>query len=641
MTLSKQLIILISVLFLMIFSVNFIISVNNMRSYLQVESEVHAQDTATSLGLSLSPYIGNESDPVLKTMMDSIFDMGYYKELKLVNAGGQPLVTLTNNKMFEDVPSWFVSILPVETVAAKSEINTGWSIGGAIEVTINPGYAYLKLYQQAMSAFYYSLMAFIVSIALLISVLRFILLPLKRINQLALAVSDGRYETIDQLPWTIEVRNVACSMNIMSRKIGEMMANLNTKLESLGKKMNLDEITGLKNKNCFMTDMKQLFIDNSEAFIYLIKVEGLAAMAKEKGSDAIDEFLQDCANSMKHALDNLPEERAGIYHFFGAEFALLVNKISVQEAESLAKRLSLVLSELGSKYHKPDIAHIGVTPFNSLDTAAGMLAAANEAFEQAKLIGANTYYIREKSNQAKDVGEWKTLVFNVVDNDAYKVSFIDPIESFQTGQILMKEAFIQILAPDGAPVSIGTFVSIAEKFEKIVDLDQSVIEKVINFIEEQHIQYAIAINVSIRTIKSSIFLSWLATKLNQHQAISSQLVFSFSAYAVAKDIQVFKEFIKFIHAHNAKVMLKRFDTQSMSLETARLLESDYIRVTREIGNGVCRDPGKQAFIVSMKEIGQLLDISVLAENIGSDEDYEAVKLMGIAGASRDSSQNKK
>jgi hypothetical protein len=31
---------------------------------------------------------------------------------------------------------------------------------------------------------------------------------------------------------------------------------------------------------------------------------------------------------------------------------------------------------------------------------------------------------------------------------------------------------------------------------------------------------------------------------------------------------------------------------------------------------------------------------VLAENIGSDEDYEAVKLMGIAGASRDSSQNK-
>ena len=28
--------------------------VNNIRSYLQVQSEVHAQDTATSLGLSLS-----------------------------------------------------------------------------------------------------------------------------------------------------------------------------------------------------------------------------------------------------------------------------------------------------------------------------------------------------------------------------------------------------------------------------------------------------------------------------------------------------------------------------------------------------------------------------------------------------------
>ncbi len=638
MTLSKQLLILISVLFLMIFSVNFVISVNNMRSYLQIESEVHAQDTATSLGLSLSPYIGNETDPVLKTMMNTIFDMGYYKELKLISVDGQSLVTLTNNKMFEDVPDWFIAILPIGTVTAKSEINTGWSIGGTLEVTINPGYAYLKLYQQATSAFYYSLAAFIVSIALLISVLRFILLPLKRINQLALAVSNGRYETIDQLPWTTEVRNVASSMNIMSRKIGEMVVNLNTKIESLGKKMHLNDVTGLKNKSCFMADMKQLFIDNTEAFIYLVKLDGLAVMAKEKDGDAIDDFLRDCANSMKQALASLPEERVGVYHFFGAEFALLINGINLQEAEQLAKLLSSVLTELGLKYHKPDIAHMGVTAFNSLDTTSGMLAAANEAFEQAKLIGANTYYIRERSNQAKDVGEWKALVFDVVDNDAYKVLFIDPIESFKTGQVLMKEAFIQIPAPDSHPVSIGTFVSIAEKFDKIVSLDQGVIEKVINYIEEQHIQYAIAVNVSIRTIKNAGFLSWLAAKLIQHQAISSQLVFSVSAYAVAKDIQAFKEFIKFIHVHNAKVILKRFDTQSMSLETARLLASDYIRVTREIGNGVCRDPGKQAFLESMKEIGQLLDISVLAENIYSDEDFAAIKLMGIAGASRDSGQ---
>jgi len=47
MTLSKQLMLLISLMFLAIFALNFYISINNIKSYLQVESEITAQDTAT------------------------------------------------------------------------------------------------------------------------------------------------------------------------------------------------------------------------------------------------------------------------------------------------------------------------------------------------------------------------------------------------------------------------------------------------------------------------------------------------------------------------------------------------------------------------------------------------------------------
>ncbi len=54
--------------------------------------------------------------------------------------------------------------------------------------------------------------------------------------------------------------------------------------------------------------------------------------------------------------------------------------------------------------------------------------AASEAYEQAKLIGKNSYYIRTGSDQAKDMAEdmaeWKALVFDIVDNQKYKLSFI-------------------------------------------------------------------------------------------------------------------------------------------------------------------------------------------------------------------------
>ena len=634
MTLSKQLLILISVLFLMIFGINYVSSVNNIRSYLQVESEVHAQDTATSLGLSLSPYIANETDPVMEAMMNAIFDMGYYKEIKLVNVDGKPLITLANDRIFEEVPDWFVKMVPMKTASAKSEISSGWSIGGVIYVTVNPGYAYLKLYEQAKSAFYYSVAAFIVSMALLFFVLRFMLLPLKRINQQALAIAEGQFEIIEPLPWTTEVRNVARSMNEMSAKIGGIMKKLNARLEALAKTLLLDDLTGLNKKSSFETDLKQLFLEHSESFIYLIKLDSLAGMTKELSSDAIDLFLQDCADSLKQVASDFSAGEMKIYHFFGAEFALLARSIDAQQAKQLATALSLALSELAEKYQKSDIAHIGVAPFDPLGTMASILAAANEAFEQAKLIGANSFYIRERGDQAKDIDEWKALVFHVVDQHEYKVSFIGTIANTQTGQVLMQEAFIKAHDAKGDQIPIGTFVSIAEKFEKIVELDRGVTEQVIQHIEAQHIDYAIAINLSTRTVKNSDFRAWLATVLQQHHTISAQLVFSISAYAAAKEVKVFKEFIKFIHGYGAKVILKRFDSQSMSMETAKILQPDYIRLSRDMGNGVSHEPVKRAFVETMKEVGDLLDITLLVENIQSDEDFALIKDMGIPGASR-------
>ena len=122
--------------------------------------------------------------------------------------------------------------------------------------------------------------------------------------------------------------------------------------------------------------------------------------------------------------------------------------------------------------------------------------------------------------------------------------------------------------------------------------------------------------------------------LNQNQAVAGQLVFSLSAYAVNKEIGVYKEFIHFIRKHNAKVLIKRFETQSMLPQAVKELKPDYIRLARDLGNGIAQDVEKREFVKTMLEIGELLDIQVLAENIQADEDIECLTKMGVLGASR-------
>lgn len=633
MSLSKQLLILISALFLMIFSVNFALSVNNIKDYLEGESKNHAQDTATSLGLSLSPYMADNRDPIIKTMMSAIFDMGYYKEIRLVDAENHELAALSSDKRVEGVPSWFIELLPMTSATAESEISSGWNMSGVIYITVNPGYAYLKLYEQAKAGFYYSLVAFAVSIALLALLLRMTLASLTRIDLLAQQISEGHFESIEQLPWTREVRNVAASMNTMSHKIKTTITALHGKLDTMGASLLKDDLTGLYKKAVFETDMKHLAMEDSNAFIVLIKIDSLVDLVKERDSDAIDKFLQDFAGILTKTAALAGEQAGKAYRFYGAEFALLLKTADLEQLEGLVKTLSNEFTELGERCQKTDLAHIGVVAFNPVMTTESLLEAAHEAYEQAHLIGANSYFIRTGDNVARDISTWKDLVFDCVDHTGYSVWYIGQIAAFSSGELLMEEAFIQVHDKHGGLVAIGPFISIAEKFAKIVDLDKGVIRMAIDHIQRNHVEHAIAVNVSTRTIKNSDFRLWLEKLIKQNPA-AKQLVFSLSAYAVIKDIDAYQTFIEIVHHWGARVMIKRFETQSMSADLVKRLKPDFIRLARDIGNGVDSSSQKHAFVQTMQEISTLLDIAILAENVQSDQDYHTLKTIGIVGASR-------
>ncbi|MEE9336987.1 MAG: LapD/MoxY N-terminal periplasmic domain-containing protein [Methylococcaceae bacterium] len=634
MSLFKQLLILVSALFLLIFGLNFMLSVNNIKSYLEGEAEVHAQDTATSLGLSLSPYMAVDSDPIIETTMKAIFDRGYYQEIKLVDVDNLTLVKLSNNEEFEGVPGWFVNTFQMHGAKAESEISSGWHISGVVYVTINPGYAYLKLYEQVKSSFFYSLGVLILSILLLLVVLRITLSSLKKIDHMALAIAKGKFETIDELPWTTETKNVTRSMNMMSRRMDGVITNLNVKLTGIGRKLQQDELTGLHKKSSFETDLKHLFESDIDAFIFIIKIDGLNELVKEWDSDAVDQFLKYFAQILIDVPKASEACDISVYRFFGSEFALLVKNAKTEEVEEIAKNLSSSFTEIGEKYKKPDIAHIGVVPFNPVDSVEGILLAANEAYEKAHIIGQNSYSIRSNEDQAKDIADWKALVFSVVDNHDYSVRYVDPVESFQTEKTIMKESFLDIFDKQGETVSIATFISIAEKFSKIVELDKGVILTVIDHIKSLQIQHALAINLSTRTVKNSAFRSWLADLIGENKSLSQQLVFNLSAYAVAKEVKVYKEFIDFVHQLNAKVMIKRFEIRSLSPENAKILKPDYIRLARDLGHNVSSDQEKRAFIETMQEICELLDISILAENVQAEIDFNCLRDIGITGISR-------
>lgn len=738
MSLSKQLYLIIAFIFFIIFSGNFLISIFNMKDYLEVESSTKAQDTATSIGLSLRPLIKDKQDPEIESIIKAISNSGFYKEIRLEDAnftvtskeltgastdlddsnwqikkisvnpkfgyvekvesdkslndqllkleeetedlgfeeetkesiynyvpsalyknGGNitfnftavkddksidTFANLTINKIlltesrdikFESVPNWFIQLIPISLEEKLSEISDGWNTSAIIYVSPNPGEAYAKLYEQAKYSIVYAVVAFIVSMIILLIFVQFLLKPLKRIESLAKNISKAKFDVIEPLPWTTEIKNVSISMNDMSRKIEAMINKLTRNLNNLSKKLSEDELTGLGLKQTLETDMKQMFLKKETGYIFNIKIDNLSAFAKKHTNSEVENYIIKFSEILKE-LNKNKAVNAKAYRFLGSEFVLVVKSCSSEHAKQIAKKLKKEFEALGEELNLNEVAHIGATPFNELGTIDQMLQSANEAYEKAKLIGPNEFFIRDENKLSRDMTQWRDLITEIIDNSNFNINFINDTFRLDTEEktLVMQEAFTNAKDKENNDIPIGSFVSIAEKYEKIIDFDKAVIKKVISYIIINNLKHDLIINLSLDSISNNEFIIWLQKEISKNRSVAPQLVFSVTAYSVAKDTNIFKNFCDYIHSSGAKVIIKRFESRFISTEHLKEFNLDYIRLARDYTSNISEDSSKREFIESINELGHLLNIKVIAENVKSESDLKIVKELNIYGASR-------
>jgi hypothetical protein len=92
MTLIRQLILVIVTLFTLLFVGTFTLTINNTQKYLSEQLQTIAQDTATSLGLTLSPHFVTNDMIIVESMVSAVFDSGYYREVIIRDMEGKPIV---------------------------------------------------------------------------------------------------------------------------------------------------------------------------------------------------------------------------------------------------------------------------------------------------------------------------------------------------------------------------------------------------------------------------------------------------------------------------------------------------------------------------------------------------------------------
>jgi len=637
MTLSRQLITLIFVTFVLIFSGVFWASVENTRSFLMLQLSTQTQSAADSLGLSLAPYMKSKDIAAMDTMVSAVFDSGYYKSLKLESMTGKTLIERQNTSTIEGVPSWFINHLTLTTPLAESVITIGWNQAGRLTMAAHPGYAYKKLWDMTMEMLRWSLLAFGLSLIAVLMILKAMLRPLGAVEQQAVAITRREFPIVNNIPRTRELKRVVLAMNTMSAKMEGLIGTLSERAEQLRRQAHDDELTGLMNRRGFDARLESIIRDQETAgsgAVAVIRIKNLAVYNQQFGHQAGSALLVEVGQLLSQLSDAV--QGAVAARITGTDFAVILPLADADVSAEFAVLLRAGLDGLATALAVDDIARAGIAHFSHMGSSARatvgeVLADADAALSQAEHQGANACVLLASSSEAKGNQAWKELIAQAMAD--HRIHLLSQAVLNQDGEPLYREVLIRTQDDSGESVSPASFVSMAERLDMHTELDRYVIEQVATFLEAnasgQPDVGKLGINISARSLDDADFMDWLATYLGSHKQAASQLCFEITEYGLLQFEDAATAFMNLVQGYGSAVVMEHFGTRMSSFQHLRQLKPDYIKLDGSYIHHVAEHSDNRFFLQTVTDIAHGLDVLVIAEHVEAESDCQSLNNLGI------------
>jgi len=627
MTLSKQLIALISGMFLLIFSGTFWISVENTRSYLMLQLVTQTQNVADSFGLSLASHMQRKDIAAVDTMVNAVFDSGYYKSLTIRDMSGTIIVKRENTSQIASVPDWFIHYLTLDTPQVESTITTGWMQTGRLSLVAHPGLAYKKLWQTTQQTFWWSVMAFIFSLIAVLLLLRAILRPLYAVEQQALAICDREFPIQQKIPRTRELKEVVIAMNSMSKKLKGFIRNLTLRAEQMYQEAHEDVLTGLSNRRAFNKMLESMLSDHEmSGSLVIIRVNGFADYNKQHGVQAGNELLVDIAKQLKKLVSNYP--LAEVFRMSGTDFSILLPKTDLGIADEVGQGLSNALHGLAMPLNMNELAHIGIALFHSDYKSGEILADADAALASAKTLSMNSYAIQSKKSEALGNDAWKVLIESTLSNKNIKLLGQPVFKG--NGDVLYYEVFIRVYDKNNESISPGVFVSMADRLDLNEQLDKFVILQATEVIQRNTDANAtLAVNLSAYSISNESFQSWLDVHFAKYPDLGKKLIFEISEQGLTQHVDRAKDFITLVHSKGSQVVMEHFGTRLSSFQTLQQLKVDFIKISGSYTRDIVSYGDNRFFLQTVSDIAHGLDIKTIAEQVETEDESKVMAKLGV------------
>ncbi|MAA70638.1 MAG: hypothetical protein CL679_02800 [Bermanella sp.] len=631
MSIRRQLALYIGLLMVIILSGNLAVNIYNLKSHFEQQLQARADETATTLALTLSQRAQVKDDASLRSMIDVMFDRGHFSLVRFEYTQTNGVIERGGSEDI-GVPAWFKNAMRLTPGFAQAEVLSGWNQLGTLSIAMHQGPSYQQLWQLVKAeCAWFLLMAFIVVYGMRV-LLIWLLKPLKQIEGLAQKLSQNQFVHIHDKPTSKEVHSLVQAMNHLSDRLhASFLAHGQTvrKLQQETFNDGLTQVLNNKGWDQYLYD-RMKHEQFAPGWMALVQIENLTLLNEMNGKAVVDELLVQLALQLKTE-SSLNHEHVGIARTGGADFWLFspdpldVNyTVRIEAIHDSLMRLSLVQQYGAQLFFVAMPVHEPQDPA-SLKHQLDLLLQRSKNQHESLLIGETEHH------PLTNWVEWQQRLKTALRDERIQL-YAQPLFD-ETHTMIQQEVHCRLLEEDEAPLMAGYFWPMVDKLNLSQEFDRLVIRQWQRLFEAQKDNRSFngkwVLNIAGKSLNEPSFRQWFMDAVSAEQMQS--LIIECSEYTLAHVTVKTQMWLHEMVDKGLRLSVDHVGTSGKSFGFLARFPIYQGKIERRYIRDIHQHKDNAFFVSGMIQVFQTQSALCFAEGVEKQEEIDALLQLGVDG----------
>jgi diguanylate cyclase (GGDEF)-like protein/PAS domain S-box-containing protein len=404
-----------------------------------------------------------------------------------------------------------------------------------------------------------------------------------------------------------------------------------------------DALTGLINRHEFERRLQRILSQprsepDVEHVLCYLDLDQFKVVNDSSGHGAGDELLRQIGGLLKDSA----RETDTVARVGGDEFAILLGHCPLDRAlrvtHDIRERIAVYRFGWGERSFTVAVS-IGVVSLSAQGfNMTQALSAADEACYAAKEAGRNRVHVYQPDDsllmaRSREM-RWIGKLHDALQKDRFLLARQAVVSLSDHSDVgAHYEILLRLRDDDGSIITAEQFLSAAERFKLMAEIDRSVLRTLVNWFREHprvlQDTHTCSVNLSGHSLNDDRAAAYFGDQLASLPGLACKICFEITETTAIANLRRARRFIVHMRSLGCRFSLDDFGKGMSSLAYLKNLPVDYLKIDGQFVRDITSDRIDRAMVQAVNQIGHVLGMKTIAEYVETDEILAMVKEMGV------------